>query len=147
MTGRQEETNILNACMLRLSTLRCRVFRNATAQGWVGRSERVAAKKQVWLYPGDVVVRGAHPLHAGLCIGSADIIGWTSIEITEAMVGKRVAVFTAAETKTKDGRPSDDQERFIEAVRQGGGIAGIVRSPDDAEALVLGRSLDRPLRA
>lgn len=135
---RQEETNVVNGCLLRLAKLLSKCFRNRTAQGWVGKSERVGNRKQVWVYPGDVVVRQAQPLHAGLCIGSSDIIGWTPIYVTPEMVGCRVAVFTAAEAKTAEGRATDDQERFMNAVQQAGGIAGIVRSPDEAEALVRG---------
>lgn len=140
MSDRQAETAILKLCMLRLSKLGTRIFRNATASGWVGKSERATVKKQVWVYPGDVIVRQAHPLQAGLCIGSSDLIGWTPVTVTDEMVGRRVALFTAAEAKTDTGRLSDDQERFLEAVRAAGGIAGVVRSPDDAEKLVTRRS-------
>jgi hypothetical protein len=43
------------------------------------------------------------------------------------MVGKRIAVFTAVEVKTKTGRVSDEQKRFIKNVNDAGGIAKIER--------------------
>ena len=35
----------------------------------------------------------------GLSIGSSDLIGWRSVEVTPEMVGKRVAIFAAVEVK------------------------------------------------
>jgi hypothetical protein len=63
----------------------------------------------------------------GLCKGSSDLIGWTEITITADMVGTKVAVFTAVEVKTKTGRVSDEQKRFIKNVNDAGGIAKIER--------------------
>jgi hypothetical protein len=71
----------------------------------------------------------------GLCKGSSDLIGWTSVEITPDMIGQRVAIFTALEVKAGRGRASGVQQAFINRIEQDGGIAGIVRSVEDAEAL------------
>jgi len=68
--------------------------------------------------------------------GGSDLIGWTPVEITPDMVGKRIAIFTALEVKTTTGRPTKEQLAFIEAVKRAGGIAEIVRSEDDAEKTV-----------
>ena len=65
------------------------------------------------------------PIKFGLCVGSSDIIG-------VAPCGR----FLAVEVKTEKGRPTQDQIRFIEAVKRKGGIAGIARSPADAVALL-----------
>jgi hypothetical protein len=65
--------------------------------------------------------------------GGSDLIGYRTIEITSDMVGARVAVFTAFEIKTATGRATPEQRRFLEHIRNAGGIADIVRS--DAEAL------------
>lgn len=73
----------------------------------------------------------------GLCVGSSDLIGWTTLEITPDMVGKKVAVFTAIEVKTAKGNPSPEQRNFISRVREAGGIAGIARSPEDARNIIL----------
>ena len=69
----------------------------------------------------------------GLCKGSSDLIGWQSVEITPDMVGQRVAVFVALEVKDR-GRLTAEQAVFLRAVEQAGGIAGEVRSVEDAKA-------------
>lgn len=67
----------------------------------------------------------------GLCVGSSDLIGWTEVEITPDMVGKRVAVFTAIEVKAPKGKPTEAQNAFIDAVLRSGGRAGVARSDAD----------------
>ena len=74
----------------------------------------------------------------GLCVGSSDLIGFVSREITPDMVGKSVAIFTAIEVKAKAGRVSDKQQAFIDMVRSKGGLAGIARSVDDARTMLEG---------
>lgn len=108
------ESDVL-ATILRLSRGAVRVFRNNTGQF---RTE-----------DGRVV-------RTGLCVGSSDVIGWQSIEITPEMVGQRVAVFVAIECKSDTGRTTKEQLAFIAAVRAAGGIAGICRSSEDAEKLL-----------
>lgn len=75
----------------------------------------------------------------GLCVGSSDLIGWTTREITPDMVGQKVAVFTAIEVKTASGDTRPAQVNFIDRVREAGGIAGIARSPEDAREIILNR--------
>ena len=72
----------------------------------------------------------------GLAKGSADLIGWRTITITQAMVGSRLAVFTSIEVKVPKGRVSPTQQAWLEAVHHAGGIAGIARSVTDAQALL-----------
>ncbi|MGZ8158379.1 MAG: VRR-NUC domain-containing protein [Methylobacter sp.] len=71
----------------------------------------------------------------GLCRGSSDLVGWKTVEITPDMVGQRVAIFTAIEIKTAKGRMSELQQNFINRVQLDGGISGVARSIEDAEAL------------
>jgi hypothetical protein len=71
----------------------------------------------------------------GLCVGSSDLIGWTTRTITPDMVGQRVAVFTAIEVKTLTGRTTPAQEHFLETVHRAGGIAIVARSEDDLARL------------
>lgn len=73
----------------------------------------------------------------GLCVGSSDLIGWTTVEITPEMVGKSLAVFTAIEAKTTTGKPTPEQLNFIARVREAGGIAGIARSPEGAREIIM----------
>lgn len=72
----------------------------------------------------------------GLCVGSSDVIGWTPVVITPAMVGRTVAVFTAYEAKTGRRVTTMEQGAFVAAVRQQGGIAAVVRSLADADAAI-----------
>ncbi len=85
---------------------------------------------------GSVNIFNARPIKFGLCPGSSDLIGWTMIEITPEMVGRRVAIFTAIEVKSATGRASKTQKNFIKAVHRCGGIAGVARSLDDAVNVV-----------
>lgn len=118
-----------------------RVMRNNVGTGWAGKPViKITPQNRhnVWLNPGDVVVRNARPLHAGLAVGSGDGIGWSSVEITPDMVGRTVAVFTSAETKkTTGGRVSADQKQWFNQVKLAGGIAVIVRDPEDLERAVI----------
>ncbi len=68
----------------------------------------------------------------GLARGSADLIGWRTITVTQAMVGTRLAVFTSIEVKTPTGRVRPEQQAWLAVVQGAGGIAGIARSVDDA---------------
>jgi len=101
---------------------------------WTGNKvDRVAKPGPVFVQPGDVIIRGARPLHAGLTKGSADLIGWRTMPITREMVGGTVAVFTSIEVKKPTGRVTDEQQIWHDQVERCGGIAGICRSVADAE--------------
>lgn len=63
--------------------------------------------------------------------GGSDLIGWRSVEVTQDMVGSRVAVFSAVECKDLRGRTSAEQENFLRVVREAGGIAIVARSEED----------------
>jgi len=69
----------------------------------------------------------------GLAKGSADLIGWRTITVTQDMVGTRLAIFTSIEVKTPTGRVRPEQQAWLETVHQAGGIAIIARSVPDAE--------------
>lgn len=106
-----------------------RVFRNSVGSGWMGEAPTK-------LPDGTLILQNARPVTFGLCPGSADAIGWRSVTITPDMVGQRVAVFAALEFKTMAGKPSQLQRNFLEAVREAGGIADIVRSATEAKKLL-----------
>ena len=80
--------------------------------------------------------RTGRPVQFGLAKGSADLVGWKTIEVTPDMVGQRLAVFTSIEVKTPGGRPTQHQKAWLRAVDNAGGIAGIARSVDDALRIV-----------
>ena len=101
-----------------------RIFRNNVGRAWAGKARQTN---------GDgVFIENARPFHAGLCVGSSDLIGWTATQIN----GESVAIFTAIEVKTATGKPTKEQIKFIEAVNNAGGIAGVCRSPREAEELI-----------
>ena len=122
------ETKLMNTIMLALSQAGCTVWRNETAGVWVG--------KPVYRDGQLVTLASARMIQAGLCKGSSDLVGITPVTITQEMVGQTLGVFTAAEIKTKTGRLSAEQDRFLAAVRAAGGIAGVARSVDDALGLL-----------
>lgn len=132
------ERDIQNRILLDCGRGDTRLFRNNVGTGWVGHPQQIRHAGPVQVRPGDVVLRNARPLHAGLCNGSSDLIGWRSVEITPDMVGQRVAVFAGIEVKDERGRQSPEQARFIAAVCEAGGIAGVARSPEDAAELLAG---------
>ncbi len=122
--SRQAETPIRNAILISDSEHGHLVWHNPTSKAWVG--------KYVSLKNGRLILDFAQPIDAGLCIGSADIIGITSIVITPDMVGKTVGVFTAEEVKTSTGTETKEQKHFGAAVVASGGIYGVVLGPQDA---------------
>ena len=100
-------------------------------QAWVG------VKLMFTPATGYLELKNARPFHAGLVKGSSDYIGWHEKVITPEMVGRKVALIVALEVKREGGgRVSTDQERFIKAVQNAGGIAGAVTSVAEASALI-----------
>lgn len=65
---------------------------------------------------------GQH-IRYGLAVGSSDLIGW--------MTRGGVAVFTAVEVKAGRRKPTEEQTRFLDAVRAAGGIAILAYSVTD----------------
>ena len=80
--------------------------------------------------------RTGRPVQFGLARGSADLIGLRTVTITPDMVGQQVAVFTSIEVKTPKGRPTAEQQSWLNMVRSLGGIAGIARSVRDANEIL-----------
>lgn len=119
-----------------------RLWRNNVGTGWSGHATRITAGNvravAQTLRPGDVVIRNGRPLHAGLCVGSSDLIGYRSEIITPERVGQRLAVFAAVEVKAPRRGPTPEQTRFIERVIVAGGRAGIARSETEAQAIMVG---------
>jgi len=113
----KQEKDLINEILLRASERGHRLFRQNSGKGWVGK---VVGGKY-----GNVTLAEARPLIAGLCVGSSDIIGWTS--------GGR---FVALEVKTPGVRTSKEQAAFIKAAHASGCIAEVVFSADEALALL-----------
>ena len=71
-------------------------------------------------------------------VGVSDLIACTPIVITPEMVGKRIGVFTAIETKKLNDKTAKDrkesQGKFIDRVKALGGFATIARNTTDVDA-------------
>jgi len=127
-----KETNLMRLIMVSLSKRGFRMFRNNTGKAYVGNSYvRIAKSGMHFIEQGDMIIKSPRIFHAGLIKGSSDLIGWKTTEITQDMVGKKIAIFTAVEVKTPRGKPSDEQINFINQVNNNGGIATIMKSEND----------------
>lgn len=116
-----KEKNVLAEVRLAVQKLGATLFRNT-----VGRFRVV-----------DDVTGDLRWVQTGLCVGSSDSIGLTEYIIKPQDVGRKIAVFTALETKrTKGGRITEEQKLFVQWVIRSGGIAGFARSAEDAERIV-----------
>lgn len=117
------------------------LFRVNTGRAWLSGMGPPGVRK---LTDGSVHIQAARPISLGFSkpdgqplVGTSDLNGWTSIEVTPDMVGCRVAVYTAIETKkSKGGKTSEDQQKFIAQVVKAGGIAGVANSPEAAVQIV-----------
>lgn len=125
------EKKVQNDILLEASKKGWRLFRNNVAQAWVGVLFRSPMPVSIRLMPGDIVLRSARPIDAGLCKGSSDLIGWESVTITPEMVGQKIARFTAIEVKNGNGKATAEQSNFIDNVNRAGGKGKIVYGGDD----------------
>lgn len=105
-----------------------RLFRNNQGTGWTGDVQRRP--------DGSILIRNPRPLHAGLHVGSGDLIGFQRIRITPEMVGQEIGAFVSLEVKGPSGRARPEQVTWAEVCRKFGARAGIVRSVADAEAVL-----------
>ena len=88
------------------------------------------------LFRNNVGFDATNKVRYGLIKGSSDLIGWKTINITQDMVGKKIAVFTAIEVKKPGGRIRPDQKTFIHNVNTSGGIASVCYSMEEAKELL-----------
>lgn len=65
------------------------------------------------------------------------MIGWLTRNPTDQSDPSRLAQFLSLEIKTDIGQPSPDQLNWQRVVREFGGIAGVVRSVDEALGLLV----------
>ena len=114
------EIDLLRHLQIEASNKGHRLFRNNEGVGWAGTQVRVSHPQMIWMNPGDVLVKSARALHAGLGTGSSDLIGIS-----------KDGRFLAVEVKAPKGRTTEGQESFIEMVRRMNGIGIIARSLED----------------
>lgn len=138
------ERDITRDILIAVSKLGARLFRNNQAMAWVGKATRITTSMVVHCGPGDVVIRQARPLHAGLFVGSGDLIGITPVVIRPEHVGTTMGLFTSVEVKTKTGRTTTEQENWKTQILKLGGIASIVRDGIEAVRLITTAQLGQP---
>lgn len=106
-------------------------FRANIGKAWTGsRVEQLSGQR--------VLIHGARPFSTGLPAGFCDLFGVVPVVITPDMVGQTVGVFTGVEVKAAGGRATDAQSRFIAAIQQAGGRAGIARAVSEAVQIAKG---------
>jgi len=139
-----ESTN-QRAIWLGLAPLLVRLFRLNTGRAWISGMGPKGVRK---LQDGSVQILAARSIALGFAdvkgdpiAGAADLPGWTTIHITpelaQQLIGRNIAVFTSMEIKhSTTGRASPEQLNWQAQVRGAGGIAGIVRSLEEAKAVV-----------
>lgn len=118
------ETKLMNQIQCRASVLGWRLFRNTVGLGWLGTAYPTADKATVLL-------KNARRVRIGLGTGTSDHIGWKPVVVTQEMVGTIIAVFTAVEVKTGQGRVTVEQQNFVDTVSGCGGHGLVARSVDD----------------
>jgi len=113
------EHAIQNVIRLALPTWNAVGFRANVGQSWTGG-------EIIRLANGDVLIRGARPFSTGLPPGFSDIFGLTN-----------EGQFFAIECKASNGKTSDKQRHFLQTIRDHGGLAGVARSVEEAENIIL----------
>src|SRR5882672_2859688 len=118
------ETTLVRRLMMHASTLGGRWFREQ-----VGRYRLALPDCQRCQCQGRV-------LSSGWCVGASDVLDWTPHVVTEADLGRTIAVMTAWECKVGRNVTTTEQGAFLSAVQQQGGIAAVVRQLADADVAV-----------
>lgn len=134
------EGTVQRKIWLSLGTV-CRLFRLNTGRAWLSNMGPAGVQK---LSDGAVLIKSARSIAIGFAApsgdpveGASDLNGWTTVEVTPEMVGKRVAIYTAIETKaTKGGKKREGQINFCDQVNAAGGIAGFANSDEAAHGIV-----------
>ena len=126
-----KETNISTLMRIELSRhFRGAIvlFRNNVGRFWSGR---ITSQKN-----GITTLQNARLVVCGFGEGSSDQIGFSSIQITQEMVGKNIAIFTAIEIKSKSVRVTDEQLKFLKFIESKGGIALVYRDGQNIVELI-----------
>lgn len=87
---------------------------------------------------GDVILSRPRRVKCGLDNGSSDLIGLTPVVVTQAMVGRTLAVFTSTEAKDDGKEPEPDQWDWIKMVNDNGGIGFAFHDENEACKLLAG---------
>lgn len=109
-----KEKELINKRLLGLKKNE-RLFRSNSGMAWSGKSVKNGKY---------TIIENARPFY-GMPEGWPDLTGWKEIEITQDMVGKKVAVFYAVEVKAT-GKLTEKQKKFKEVIESMGGIHEVI---------------------
>lgn len=127
--GLLSESQLYGEIMRALSRDATRLFRQQSGLLWTGQVISHTHDRLVLANPR--AVRVGTP-------GISDLGGLTSVTVTPDMIGQRVAIDVQIEVKYGRGRPTTEQAAYITAMQGLGCRAGIARSVDDAERIIVG---------
>lgn len=114
---RPREGDLIRDRLAGMDVDRERLFRINAGLGWAGSTVRKVGAA--------MLIKDARPLRAAP-EGWPDLCGWETVEVTQDMVGRRLAVFVGEEFKTSGGlRP--EQARFRDVLLRMGGVYRVVR--------------------
>lgn len=105
-----------------------KLFNCPNGTAWVGEAVKVKIQSGFAM-----LLKAARKITFGLIPGSGDLIGWRTVEITQDMVGQKVAVFLSIEVKTNTGKVGALQKHWRKMVNEAGGIAIVARSVSEAK--------------
>jgi hypothetical protein len=125
--GHMSETGLQRQVQVELSDRYTRVFRNNVGFAWQGSNFRIENRR--------LVEGSARAVRYGLAVGSSDLIVPHSVLVTERMVGMRLLVFGAIETKDAT-RPSQQQRTFLKVIEELGGLSGCAHNVEQARAII-----------
>lgn len=133
-----DETSVLRRVWLRMASA-CTLFRVQTGKAWVanGKPRHIThgGERGIFLPNAQPIALGFSLVSGEPVAGTSDLVGWTKIQITPAMVGHTVPVFTTFEAKESGGgHIRTEQRHFTDVVKTAGGLSAIVNSPDAAAA-------------
>lgn len=92
---------------------------------------------------GHTILKHARIVNVGFA-GLSDTLGGSPMTITAEDIGKTVMILTAVEVKAGKDQLRPGQPEFLAAVKKMGGRSGVARTEEDAVAICLGESKDRP---
>ena len=113
------EKELENKLRLEMSRNGHRLVRANAGQAWAGAGLKHEGKT--------ITLKNPRIFH-GLPKGCPDLCGFSTIEVTPEMVGKKLPVFTALELKTETVAVTKDQKRVMAGIKRAGGITGVARN-------------------
>ena len=106
------------------------LFRTNVGSGWVGKFLKNP--------DGSVTIFRPRWFQSGLPKGFPDLCGYVVREISQKMVGKKIAQFAFIEVKNENGRPSKEQIETHRKFLSDGAVGGITRSVEEAIIILRG---------